>query len=399
MRKYAYLAKLEELLAALPAQERQDALNYYEEYFDAAGNDNEEQTAEELGDPAVVARKILEEEGVGENPPAPQEEAPQPSAPSAESEKEDAKPEQEPAVLTPPAGPEPPKLEQPEEYPAKGVGKQPKAPVGRIRKPWLIFWLLVVLALVVQVSVLLLGVGNFGGSSAYMAASEIALEEPAQSEPASIDMGASEAVTYSGSLYTPGKGTLFVTLTTGNLAFKTGEEASVEVRSVDGNDSVSYEQTVDQGYAFVCNSTDPDAHVTITLPKDAYDRLEVRISTSGAIELGDLQIREISAYTAVGPIQSGCLRTQKLTVQSDIGNIWLEKVADGVGYQVEEVSLKASGGSVAANFSAARDQWKTDITAPDGVVESMGTNEETTKYSRTLKVVASDTVKLTYGET
>ena len=30
MRKYAYLAQLEELLAALPPQERQDALNYYE---------------------------------------------------------------------------------------------------------------------------------------------------------------------------------------------------------------------------------------------------------------------------------------------------------------------------------------------------------------------------------
>ena len=49
MRKYAYLARLEELLAALPAQERQDALNYYEEYFDAAGSENEEQTAAELG--------------------------------------------------------------------------------------------------------------------------------------------------------------------------------------------------------------------------------------------------------------------------------------------------------------------------------------------------------------
>ena len=68
MRKYAYLARLEELLAALPAQERQEALNYYEEYFDAAGSENEEKTAAELGDPAVVARNILEGEGV--EPPA-----------------------------------------------------------------------------------------------------------------------------------------------------------------------------------------------------------------------------------------------------------------------------------------------------------------------------------------
>ena len=71
MRKYAYLARLEELLAALPASERQEALNYYEEYFDAAGNEQEEKTAEELGDPAEVARKILEGEGI--DPEAPQE--------------------------------------------------------------------------------------------------------------------------------------------------------------------------------------------------------------------------------------------------------------------------------------------------------------------------------------
>ena len=58
MRKYAYLARLEELLAALPAQERQEALNYYEEYFDAAGSDREEQTAAELGDPAGVAGPV-----------------------------------------------------------------------------------------------------------------------------------------------------------------------------------------------------------------------------------------------------------------------------------------------------------------------------------------------------
>lgn len=406
MRKYAYLAKLEELLAALPAQERQDALNYYEEYFDAAGNDKEEQTAAELGDPAEVARKILEEEGVEQTAPAAAEEHCEAaeSAPAQldgqSAEEQDAA--QEPAQ--PPTGPEPPVLDHPEDYPAKGVENQRKASGSRSRKLWLIFWLLVALALVVQLSVLLLGMGNFGGSSASMTASSAeyacseAVVEPAQSEPATTNMEASGAVTYSGSLHTPGKGTLFVTLTTGNLVFKTGEEASVEVRSVDVNDNVSYEQTVDQGYAFVCNSTDSDAHVTITLPKDAYDKLEVRISTSGAIELGDLQIREISAYTAIGSIQSGCLRAQKLTAQTDLGNIWLEKVADGVNYQVEEVNLQAPSGSVGASFSAARDQWKTDITAPDGVVESMGTNEESTKYTRTLQVLAASTVNLKYGE-
>ena len=64
MNKQTYLAKLAQLLAPLPEQERQDALNYYEEYFDAAGPDAEDATAAELGDPADAARKILEGEGL-----------------------------------------------------------------------------------------------------------------------------------------------------------------------------------------------------------------------------------------------------------------------------------------------------------------------------------------------
>ena len=37
MKKYEYLSELEKRLSALPADARRDALNYYEEYFDAAG--------------------------------------------------------------------------------------------------------------------------------------------------------------------------------------------------------------------------------------------------------------------------------------------------------------------------------------------------------------------------
>ena len=62
MKKYEYLSELEKRLSALPADARRDALNYYEEYFDAAGPDNEDATAAELGDPAEAARKILEGE-------------------------------------------------------------------------------------------------------------------------------------------------------------------------------------------------------------------------------------------------------------------------------------------------------------------------------------------------
>ena len=64
MNKQTYLAQLAQLLAPLPEQERQDALNYYEEYFDAAGPEAEDATAAELGDPTDAARKILEGEGL-----------------------------------------------------------------------------------------------------------------------------------------------------------------------------------------------------------------------------------------------------------------------------------------------------------------------------------------------
>lgn len=70
MTKYEYLARLEQLLADLPPQQRRDALDYYAEYFDAAGNDHEAETAEKLGGPESVARDILE--GEAESAPAPE---------------------------------------------------------------------------------------------------------------------------------------------------------------------------------------------------------------------------------------------------------------------------------------------------------------------------------------
>lgn len=67
MTKYEYIAKLEKLLAHMPPQERRDALEYYVEYFDAAGPDHEAETAEKLGDPETVAAKILEGAGLSGN--------------------------------------------------------------------------------------------------------------------------------------------------------------------------------------------------------------------------------------------------------------------------------------------------------------------------------------------
>ncbi len=62
MTRDEFMKQLEQLLAALPSEELRDALDYYDEYFDAAGPEKEAETIAELGSPEEVARKILEEQ-------------------------------------------------------------------------------------------------------------------------------------------------------------------------------------------------------------------------------------------------------------------------------------------------------------------------------------------------
>ena len=57
--KKAYLAELRRLLAPLPADERETALIYYEEYFDDAGAEETERVIGELGPARALAEQIL----------------------------------------------------------------------------------------------------------------------------------------------------------------------------------------------------------------------------------------------------------------------------------------------------------------------------------------------------
>ena len=57
--KTAYLAELRRLLATLPAEERETALIYYEEYFDDAGAEETERVLGELGPARALAEQIL----------------------------------------------------------------------------------------------------------------------------------------------------------------------------------------------------------------------------------------------------------------------------------------------------------------------------------------------------
>ena len=149
MKKYEYLSELEKRLSALPADARRDALNYYEEYFDAAGTDNEDATAAELGDPAEAARKILEGEGLTPDDAAPGE-----------------------PPLTPHTAPEPPAAD-PQPVPPR---RSPKA-----KTMWLIFAVVIVAALLIQLAVLALSFAKPSGGTASMVTVPLEEEETAAS--------------------------------------------------------------------------------------------------------------------------------------------------------------------------------------------------------------------------
>lgn len=58
MSKEEFMRELERLLANVPDNERIEALNYYEEYFSDAGEENWQKVIEELESPAKVAETI-----------------------------------------------------------------------------------------------------------------------------------------------------------------------------------------------------------------------------------------------------------------------------------------------------------------------------------------------------
>ena len=58
MYKVIFLRDLRRFLADMPEEEREQALTYYEDYFEDAGPDNEQKVIQELGSPIDVAKQI-----------------------------------------------------------------------------------------------------------------------------------------------------------------------------------------------------------------------------------------------------------------------------------------------------------------------------------------------------
>lgn len=72
MSRKEYMDELTKKLVRMPEQERMEAISYYEEYFDEAGEENEEDVIKSLGTPTQVARQILADFAVKESAAKPQ---------------------------------------------------------------------------------------------------------------------------------------------------------------------------------------------------------------------------------------------------------------------------------------------------------------------------------------
>lgn len=65
MSRWEFMRQLEELLLDISPSEREEALQYYNDYFNDAGRENEEEVIKALGSPEQVARIVRD--GLGEN--------------------------------------------------------------------------------------------------------------------------------------------------------------------------------------------------------------------------------------------------------------------------------------------------------------------------------------------
>lgn len=65
MSRWEFMRQLEELLSDISPSEREEALQYYNDYFNDAGRDNEQEVIKALGSPGQVAQIVRD--GLGEN--------------------------------------------------------------------------------------------------------------------------------------------------------------------------------------------------------------------------------------------------------------------------------------------------------------------------------------------
>lgn len=364
MKKYEYLSELEKRLSALPADARRDALNYYEEYFDAAGTDNEDATAAELGDPAEAARKILEGEGLTPD---------------------DATPEETP--LTPPTAPEPPAAD-PQPAPPR---RSPRA-----KTMWLIFAIVIVAALLVQLAVLTLSFAKPSGGTASMmtipqeeetAASALVrnedfYNEATAAEKSSITENADNATVQSNTIRFERRGFKNATfyIDYGTVTVETSDAVTLPTLSytnIHGDWFSCYTEettnTLRVNYTVPANynlSNDDVPQFTLTVPSPrsfTFDALHLEVDMGDVQFHGDVEADTVDVTVNMGNFSGQAVTAKAFSANLDMGNFDLDKLN---GAQTTNVSVSMGNIGLSADGSAA--DYDLDMTTDMGKVTFNG---------------------------
>ena len=355
MKKYAYLARLEELLEALPAEERQDALNYYEEFFDASGADDS--AAAGLESPEEAARKILEGEGV---------------APS------------QPAQPVPPASPEPPPLDEPQSDPTGGTTpRQPPRPFSR--KGWLLFLAVLAVAFLVQLAVLVLVFAPIGGSAAMATASSVTTEaiteyvtgdaanlaRPSDVTPESTELPAAGTGYAQNMVCSMKRGdSLGIKLRSGKVFLEVNEDINdrstyIGVRNADKSFAV---QQIEDG-DWLVGSTDRSGELILTVKIPRGMLLEVQVSLEkGDISVMDnLSLEELELETGSGRITTQNISADDVELKTSDGH-----VTTGVVTPQEKLKVVATGGAAQLILAGNKSDYSLYVVSKNGVLRDGG---------------------------
>ena len=319
MTRQEYMQQLAALLAAMPEAERRDALDYYEEYFDAAGPEKEAQTIQELGSPQDVAEKIWEGTGA------------QPGTPIPDNNMQEQ------------------------------GSRRRKSPA------WIV---LVIIAILIIV--LLVFNGSFKIVTKYqysIAESATAEEVPPQETTGGATENAEESADESTETTIAGENeksgstnqlesstmtldakqlqTLVMDLDCGEVAFvrsNAADEATLRFenfysdwleRTVD-EDSFTVQYKLPKGYI---SGSDPTPTLTIALPEMELEQVELNLNL-GSADLGELKAKRVMADLALGSLYADELQTGQLDATLALGNAALGTV------QAERVTIENAQGDV-----------------------------------------------------
>lgn len=355
MKKYAYLARLEELLEALPAEERQDALNYYEEFFDASGADDS--AAVGLESPEEAARKILEGEGV---------------APS------------QPAQPVPPASPEPPPLEEPQSYPASGTMlRQPPRPFSR--KGWLLFLAVLAVAFLVQLAVLVLVFAPIGGSAAmatassatteaitdYVTGDTTSLAQSTDVTPEPTELPATRTGYAQNMVCSMERGdSLGIRLRSGKVFLEVNEDindlsAYIGVRNAD--ESFAVQQTDDGDWLVGSTDRSGELILTVKIPRGMLSEVQASLEKGDISVMDNLLLEELELETGSGRITTQNISAEDVELKTSDGH-----VTTGVVTPQEKLKVVAAGGAAQLILAGNKSDYSLYVVSKNGVLRDGG---------------------------